>query len=225
MSLEREDIKLSDLDEINHQVWTVIKKLEESGWHPYVQRCVKLYIDSATKGNRIVDIDKNGKESNSRSAFKYLHKELNKELFRYQDTLNTVCRNQGYSLSLRKKILIFLGCKCLNCGLEDVYYLQLDHKKDDGGKERRESKKHGINLWLYYWNNLVDAYLNLQVLCGKCNNMKLTNRILQDDIDDKVNKELKQKKIDRLLEDYKKTTDKDYQARLVHELNELKKQK
>jgi hypothetical protein len=179
------ELSPSVIDEDNHKVRSVMKILEEWGWHYEAQRRVKLYIDTAQKNHNIINTDKDGNEYNSRSSFRYLHYELDQWLFFYQDAVNTAIRREDYNFSLRKKIILFLGCRCVFCGNEDIDYLQLDHKDRDGGKERETFKKRGLNLMLFYWNNLVDAYLKLQVLCIKCHRLKSTYRIAQEDINKK----------------------------------------
>jgi len=182
---ERE-IPLSVIEEDNHKIRTVIKTLEEWRWHPYVQKEIRLYIECVKDKLNIVNTDEQGKSYNSRSSFEYLHYELNQTLFFYRDAVNKVLRNEDYNFSIRKKIILFLGCKCLFCGNEDIDYLQLDHKKGQGGKERHEFKSRRLNAMLYYWENLIDAYLRLQVLCLRCHKLKSTYRIRQAQIDEKV---------------------------------------
>lgn len=184
--IEEEQLSPSIIDEDNRKVRTVIKTLEEWGWHPMIQKDVKLYVSTGEKNWNIVNTDENGKKHNSRSSFQYFHYELTEQLFFYQDAVNAAIRNEDYNFSLRKKLIIFLGCKCLFCGNEDVDYLQLDHKDSKGGKERKRYKERRLNPMLFYWNNLVDAYLKLQVLCFKCHKLKSTFRIRQAQIDEKV---------------------------------------
>lgn len=182
----QENIPISIIDEDNRKIQKVMKTLEEWGWHPSTQKHVKIYTDISQSGLNIVDIDKDGKKVNPRNAFTYLHFELTEELYRYQSAVNCAIRNEDYNFSLRKKIIIFLGPKCLFCGNEDIDYLQLDHKDCHGGKERKEFKERGLNLMLFYWNNLINAYIKLQVLCIKCHRLKSTYRIRQSQIDEKV---------------------------------------
>jgi hypothetical protein len=184
------ELSPSVIDEDNHKIRTVIEKLEKWGWHPQIQKEVKLYVTCAETKTNIVAVDKDGKESNERTSFQYLHKNLQEELFFYQNAVNIAIRNRDYNFSLRKKIILFLGCSCVFCGTEDIDYLQLDHKNRDGGKERQKFKKHNLNPMLYYWNNLIDAYLRIQVLCIKCHKLKSTYRISQEQIDEKVNSEV-----------------------------------
>jgi len=183
---EQPELSPSVVDEDNRKVRKVIKTLEDWGWHPMIQKDVKLYVSTGVKNRHIVDIEKDGSKSNSRSSFQYFHNELSEELFFYQDAVNCAIRNEDYNFSLRKRIIMFLGCKCLFCGNEDIDYLQLDHKNGDGGKERRKYKERHLNPMIYYWYNLVDAYLKLQVLCFKCHKLKSSYRIRQAQIDEKI---------------------------------------
>lgn len=183
---EEQILSPSVIDEDNRKVITVIKKLEEWQWHPSIQRYVQAYVKSGLKKHDLVDRDKDGKEVNLRTSFKYFHYELSEKLFFYQDAVNSAIRYEDYNFSLRKKIIIFLGCRCVFCGNEDIDYLQLDHKNNKGGKERKRFKDRSLNPFLYYWNNLVEAYLKLQVLCIKCHKLKSTGRITQEDIYNKT---------------------------------------
>jgi len=183
---EDPELPLSVIEEDNHKVRMIIKKLEDKHWHPHLQKSVKLYLEVVCKSGSIVDVEKDGSTSNPRSASDYLHNELIRRLFFYQNAVNSIIRYEDYNFSLRKKIIIFLGCRCLFCGSEDIDYLQLDHKNCDGGEEREEFKKRGLNPLLFYWNNLIIAYLRLQVLCIKCHRLKTTYRISQEDIDKKI---------------------------------------
>jgi len=166
-----------------------MRKLEEWGWHYEIHREIRLYIECSKSGSKIVNID----NTNPRTAFEYLHNELNEQLFRYQDAVNTAVRYDEYNFSLRKKLVMFLGCRCIFCGNEDIDYLQLDHKSNSqGGLERSRFKRKGIGLMAYYWNNLIDAFLRLQVLCIKCHRAKSTYKITQKDIEEKVKQDVSQ---------------------------------
>jgi hypothetical protein len=184
--VEAESLPISVIDEDNHKVRLVMKTLEEWGWHYSIQWKVKFYTEIGAKHHSAVWKDEEGKVKDTKNPFEYYNEILSESLHFYQDAVNSAIRYQDYNFSLRKKIIIFLGCRCLFCGNEDIDYLQLDHKDSDGGKERERFKKRGLNPLLYYWNNLVQAYLRLQVLCIKCHRLKSTYRILQRDIDEKV---------------------------------------
>ena len=188
-----ENLPPSIIFEDNEKVRKVMKTLEDWGWHPGTQYKVKLYIDTAHNHKIIVSFDKDHKPYNERTPFKYLHYELSEELFRYQHAVGTAIRNEDYSFSIRKKLIMFLGPKCVFCGTEDIDYLQLDHKSGYGGIERRRFKRNGLSLMYYYWTNLIEAYLRLQVLCIKCHRLKSADRILQSEIDEKIKQETAEK--------------------------------
>jgi 5-methylcytosine-specific restriction endonuclease McrA len=88
--------------------------------------------------------------------------------------------------------MIFLGPKCVYCGNEDIDLLDIDHKKDNGSQDRQWSKDTGLRLFSFYWNNLADAYMNLQVLCIKCHKLKSRGILKQSHIEEKLNNEVKQ---------------------------------
>lgn len=187
--VEEEQLSQTIIDEDNQKIRRIIKILEDKGWHPYVQKIVKLYVECAKNKLDIMNVDEAGKTYNRQSTFEFRYNEVDETLYFYQNLVNIFIKREDYNFSLRKKIILFLGCKCLFCGNEDIDYLQLDHKDNRGGSERKEFKKRGANPMLFYWNNLINAYFKLQVLCLKCHRLKSTGRITQREIDEKVKQE------------------------------------
>jgi len=88
---------------------------------------------------------KKGKEALARAQLKYIKKQ-------------------------RVELVIFLGKVCVDCGFSDMRALQLDHKNNDGNKDR---KKFGnAEWWRFYNKNRKLAKEKLQVLCANCNWIK-----------------------------------------------------
>jgi hypothetical protein len=187
-----------DRDEANRKIRRIIKKLENLGWHPYIQKNVKFYCDPITKNELRLQTNAFGQyhiqyKDNTRRTFSYyFHNTLTKELFQYQNVVNLVCYNFEYNISVRKKLIIFLDPKCVFCGNEDIDLLYIDHKADNGSQDRKWSKDAGVNLFSFYWNNLADAYMNLQILCTKCHILKTRHKLTQSHIEAKHNIEVKQ---------------------------------
>jgi len=195
---EKKTPSLSELDEDNHMVRKVIKTLEDWGWHPRTQKDIQLYIRVTDKNEKLLQSGKPEswfiKHSEVKTTAPYFfHNTLSKDLFVYQSAVNLAISNNNYDFSIRKKLIIFLGCKCVCCGTEDIELLQLDHKKTLGGRsDRRWAKQRKLNLFGYYWNNLIDAWLNLQVLCIKCHRLKTRGKLTQNDIEQIPIMELKE---------------------------------
>ena len=175
-----------DREEANRKIRRIIKKLEDWGWHPYLQKMVKDYCEFI---NKYGNVTYNGKEQ---TLSYFFHNTLTKELFQYRNHVNFACLYYNYKISVRKKLIIFLGPKCVFCGNKDVDLLDIDHKTNNGSDDRKWEKDTGVNLYSFYWNNLVDAYINLQILCSKCHKLKTRGILIQSHIEEKLNNEVKQ---------------------------------
>jgi hypothetical protein len=93
------------------------------------------------------------------------------------------CRKYGNEKSKRQfaegrlKVISLYDGKCACCGLENPKYLELDHKNNDGKKERE--KMPGIRggrfiLWVWtQWILTGEKREDLQVLCANCHVAKL----------------------------------------------------
>lgn len=79
-------------------------------------------------------------------------------------------RNSKYRIFMRFQLIQKLGGKCIECGNNNPFHLQLDHVLNDGADERREYKATGTNrkMLLDYLKGKKDIS-NLQVLCANCN--------------------------------------------------------
>lgn len=80
-------------------------------------------------------------------------------------------RQELHRDNLKRGILISaLGGKCIRCGYDlDFRGLQIDHINGNGKEDR---KKVGSRIARYYVNNIEEAKLKLQVLCGTCHSIK-----------------------------------------------------
>ena len=77
---------------------------------------------------------------------------------------------------IRKIVLEYYGGKCICCGESESQFLALDHKNNDGRKERRQLKLEGggENFYRYVVNqNFPNRY---QLLCHNCNFSKYVNK-------------------------------------------------
>lgn len=180
------------VDEENEKIWYIIEALEEDGWHPSIQERVKVYIECGIEGVDIVKTSQ-GQQVDRKSAFGFLHDELSRLLFQYQNRVNNIIKNYEYDVSIRKKLIIFLNPKCVYCGNEDIDLLDIDHKNALGYLDRRWAKQNNLSLYTYYWNNLINAFMRLQILCIKCHKRKTRGALSQIEIDDKIKNEVKVK--------------------------------
>lgn len=83
------------------------------------------------------------------------------------------CRQQAteksnrYAKECRIQVLTLYGGKCACCGLSNLKYLELDHKNNDGGKERSNLKGHrGGRYFALVLKQ--EKREDLQVLCANC---------------------------------------------------------
>ena len=67
----------------------------------------------------------------------------------------------------RLQVLTLYGGKCACCGIDNLKYLELDHKNNDGGRERKNLEGHrgGRYFTLVLKQEKRD---DLQVLCANC---------------------------------------------------------
>ena len=78
---------------------------------------------------------------------------------------------RNYNVKYRMDILEILGFQCNVCGFDDVRALQVDHRNNDGFKERRTEKKTG-NPYKLILEKVVAGSSDYQVLCANCNWIK-----------------------------------------------------
>lgn len=77
-------------------------------------------------------------------------------------------------VSVRRRVFIAYGNKCVCCGETQREFLSLDHVGNDGAKQRRELNKtgHKSTLSTYYWAIKNGFPPSLQLLCYNCNMSK-----------------------------------------------------
>ena len=203
MSKEEQESNIKHLPSIdrfeeNRKIRRIIRKLEDLGWHPHIQKEVKMYCEAITKNE--LKVQKNDfsivylkhEDGKLQTFSDYFHKTVTKELFQYQNAVNSICYCCEYNIPVRKKVMIFQDPKCVFCGNEDIDLLYIDHKADDGSQDRQWAKDSKLSIFSFYWNNLVDAYMRLQVLCFKCHLLKTRGILRQSHIEEKRNNEVKQ---------------------------------
>lgn len=77
-------------------------------------------------------------------------------------------RHEEWRNNIYQQILDHYGGKCVCCGETNLGFLTLDHKNNDGAKQRRQSGTRGG--YLYYLKVIRDGFPNdLQILCFNCN--------------------------------------------------------
>lgn len=85
---------------------------------------------------------------------------------------NPEARKKDLARDVKKRegVILHLGGECVRCGYkENIRALELDHKNNDGDKDR---KLYGTKIARYYIKNLKEAEEKLQVLCSNCNKIK-----------------------------------------------------
>jgi hypothetical protein len=116
----------------------------------------------------------------TRDIFNLIYNEIvNKEDFQILcyncNCTKTIEYKDRYHIINKNKVINAYGKKCAKCAISDIKYLTIDHKNNDGSKQRKELNC-GTGSKLYRWlikNNFPD--LNLQVLCYNCNCSKEIN--------------------------------------------------
>jgi len=74
------------------------------------------------------------------------------------------------SYTKRWYLVHLLGGGCAECGNQNFYELEIDHKYNDGDGER----KYYTDIIGHYYSNSLRAKQRLQVLCRKCHDIKDT---------------------------------------------------
>jgi hypothetical protein len=109
---------------------------------------------------------------------KYYYKHHERVLLRHRNQSRR--SEQAYEVRARRyhrcRILILKRyspkvVKCKNCGETRYECLQIDHTKDDGGKERKETGWGGSNFYEWLKKQPIDRK-RYQVLCANCNCIK-----------------------------------------------------
>jgi len=75
--------------------------------------------------------------------------------------------NKRYYKKIKTNLFEFLGNKCIVCNENDLDVLTLDHKFDDGKRDRKRFPFN--NHYRYYLHHLIEAKKTLQILCSNCN--------------------------------------------------------
>jgi hypothetical protein len=100
--------------------------------------------------------------SGDKSTFKKVYKLTEK-----QRTYNREYLRQR-NLRLRLEALAKLGGRCVNCGIDDIRVLQIDHIAGGGMKELKK-----MHYGAYHENVIAEARNNkYQLLCANCNWIK-----------------------------------------------------
>ncbi len=111
--------------------------------------------------------------SNERRSYQEEYREKNRvRLSEYDKKRHDLDRDVRTSASrrhyykLKNTVLTHYGARCVCCGEDEIAFLALDHKENDGADHRR---KIGIGHVFYRWiidNNYPSS---IQVLCNNCN--------------------------------------------------------
>lgn len=84
-------------------------------------------------------------------------------------------------LELRLAVFKLYGGRCVCCGNANPKYLQLDHKNNNGARERKRLPPHlrGGHFYKYVLNK--PRRRGLQLLCGNCHQAKRHGGCTEDD--------------------------------------------
>ena len=97
--------------------------------------------------------------------------EVKRRIKRYRKLVNQNEKVKKYLVSIRLKLIEFLGSKCCKCGIDDIRMLEIDHINGNGFKKN----KRFTNTYcehLYYLKRPEKAKITFQILCGNCHNIK-----------------------------------------------------
>lgn len=78
-------------------------------------------------------------------------------------------KQSKYILELKKRVFEHYGNMCVCCGIDYFFYLQLDHKNNDGAEHRKalgNTGKVAKSWWLWVIRNEFPN--TLQLLCANC---------------------------------------------------------
>lgn len=70
---------------------------------------------------------------------------------------------------IKAEVIDAYGSKCECCGESELGFLTLDHKNNDGKKQRASITLHASNFYIWLMKNDFPDNLGLRVLCANCN--------------------------------------------------------
>jgi hypothetical protein len=79
------------------------------------------------------------------------------------------------NLKTKKIIVDYYGGKCFCCGEDNIWFLSIDHKNNDGNKHFGTAKKRMAGFGIYKWIIDNDFPDSIQILCYNCNMGKQFN--------------------------------------------------
>lgn len=80
---------------------------------------------------------------------------------------------RNYYKSIKDKIFLLLGGKCVKCGFSDMRALQIDHVNGGGNMESRELRWSKYKVIL---EKVSGGSCDYQILCANCNWIKRAER-------------------------------------------------
>lgn len=86
---------------------------------------------------------------------------------RYAEDYKT--RAREYNDRMKAAVYDLLGRKCVECGMEDVRALQIDHVSGSGCQDRKKSRS---NYYKHVLQGILSSPGKYQVLCANCNWIK-----------------------------------------------------
>lgn len=86
----------------------------------------------------------------------------------------------------KMKLIVKLGGKCVKCGDSNILHLQIEHKNNDGNKQRKELKTTSFTPKQLKEILENGSEYELQIMCANCN---LEKKILNDKYSSKLYQE------------------------------------
>lgn len=88
-------------------------------------------------------------------------------IYRATHKVHLARASKKYNVNLKLRIINAYGGKCFCCGESRLPFLTIEHKNNDGNKQRKTIGK-GQKFYLHLMSNNFPDY-NLGVLCWNCN--------------------------------------------------------
>ena len=78
----------------------------------------------------------------------------------------------------RKKTLDKMGGVCVDCGIEDLRILTVDHPDGDGNIHRIRHQKHGGPNWKKYYEDACAGVVRMELRCPNCHAIRDLKRLV-----------------------------------------------